>query len=518
MVSRPAGRARRACLVAWAAILAVGAASPPAEPVVAIAQGKLRGSTVGEGVERFADIPFAAPPTGERRWRAPVPPAGWDGVRDATALGVACPQPVRPLAVAGGVADRQSEDCLQLNIWRPKGARRLPVMVWLHGGANVIGSGTFPVFDGTALARGGVIVVTINYRLGLLGFFAHPALTRDAPAAAAIGNFGTMDQLAALRWVRANIARFGGDPRRVTLFGESAGAIGVTTLLTVPAARGLFARAIVQSGLPLVEPPALAAQEQRGSDIAQRLGLPADVSAAGLRAVPADRWVAALGPRSGGTVMPFVDGRFIRRAPWRAIAAGDISDVPLLIGTNSDEAGVLLAMGVPPERALAQAAGGVPAAGAPYGGNATEPGIFREMLADAYFGAPARWLARHTARGAPTFLYRFDYVPAARREAQAGAPHGAEVPFVFGTLPQLAKVAGPIGDEDTAFASALSECWLAFAIKGRPDCALVPGWPAFSGVGEPTGLLGPHAGVVRDYRKVQFDYILARGPQGQSLP
>ena len=271
---------------------------------ITIAQGRLNGAS-RNGIERFLNIPFAAAPVADMRWRPPGAAPTRSGVRDATAFGPSCPQPVRPAIVAGGVADRQSEDCLQLNIWRPASATRLPVMVWLHGGAHVIGSGTFPAFDGSQLARDGVIVVTINYRLGALGYFAHPALTAEAAASETpIGNYGLMDQIAALEWVRANIAAFGGDPARVTVFGESAGAIDIVTLLTIPQAAGLFSSAIVQSGINLFEPNPLAQQEQLGLALASRAGVSVQANAGDLRQISTEALLAASAGRGAGLTNP----------------------------------------------------------------------------------------------------------------------------------------------------------------------------------------------------------------------
>lgn len=495
--------AAAALLLAPAAALAADAA-----PAVTLTQGHLAGA--GEaGVERFLDIPFAAAPVGSLRWRAPQAPPRWTGVRDAAKPGPACPQTVRPALVAGGVADHQSEDCLQLNIWRPAGGRKLPVMVWVHGGAHVIGSGTFPAFDGTALARQGVILVTINYRLGALGYFAHPALTEGAPPGEAIANYGLMDQLAALRWVQKNIAAFGGDPRQVTLFGESAGAIGVTTILAQPEAKGLFARAIVQSGVGLLDPRPLAEQEALGAALALRAGARADASLAELRALPAAGLVAAGEVRTPGVMTGLIlDGKLIREAPWRTLARSEPVDVPLLIGANSNEASVILGMGVPPAAALAYLGADQAAGRAAYGASLADDELARQVLGDAWFVAPARWLASRTAGGAPSYLYHFDYVAAARRDRAKGAEHGSEIPYLFGTLNYFASLAGPVDDEDRAFGKGASACWIAFAKTGVPRCALVPDWPRYSDADDGLAHFAPRSGVIAGFRKAQIDHLL----------
>lgn len=477
-------------------------------PAVKLAQGRLAGASEA-GIERFFNIPFAAAPVGPLRWRAPQAAPRWTGVRGASSLGPACPQTVRPALVAGGVADHQSEDCLQLNIWRPVGAKKLPVMVWIHGGAHVIGSGTFPAFDGTAFARQGVILVTINYRLGALGYFAHPALTNDAPRGEAIANYGLMDQLAALRWVQKNIAAFGGDSRQVTLFGESAGAIGVTTILAQPEAKGLFARAIVQSGVGLLDPRPLAEQESLGAALAVRAGASVGASPAELRALPAAALVTAGEVRSPGAMTgPILDGKLIREAPWRTLARSEPVDVPLLVGANSNEASVILGMGVPPAAALAYLGADQAAGRAAYGVSLADDELARQILGDAWFVAPARWLAARTAGGAPSYLYHFDYVAAARRDRAKGAGHGSEIPYLFGTLDYFASLAGPVNDEDHRFGGGMSACWVSFAKTGVPRCALVPDWPRYSEANDRLAHFAPRSGAVAGFRKTQIDHLL----------
>lgn len=497
-----------AAALAWLVPASTMAQQTPAQPVVKVAQGQLAGVRDGE-LDRFHAIPFAASPVGPLRWRAPQPAPRWRGTRDASRLGPACPQTIRPAVVAGGVADHQSEDCLQLNIWRPSGARKLPVMVWIHGGAHVIGSGTFPAFDGTALARQGVIVVTVNYRLGALGYFAHPALTQAAPKGEATGNYGLMDQLAALRWVQANIAAFGGDPRQVTLFGESAGAIAVSTLLANTQAKWLFARAIVQSGVGLADMRTLADEEARGMAIAARAGAEPAATADELRALSVDSLVkAGEGRKPGEVAGPFIDGRLVRESPWRTFARSEPIDVPLLVGANSNEASVILAMGVPPGAALFYL-GHDPAAGrAAYGTGLADEELARQVLGDAWFVAPARWLAGRSAKGAPSYLYHFDYVAEERRARAKGAAHGSEIPYVFGTLEYLASVAGPVSAADRSFSAGISACWVAFAKTGVPNCPLVTEWPRYESASDRAAVFGPQTAIVPQFRKAQIDHLL----------
>ncbi len=508
-------RMTKSWLIVQIALLAVMQACAliterPAEGlIVHITKGMISGKTDGE-IEAYLNIPYAAAPTGERRWRPPADAASWSGVRDGTQMGPACPQPVRLAVVAGGVANFQSEDCLHLNIWRPKGAADLPVMVWIHGGAHVIGSGTFPIFDGTQLARQGVIVVTINYRLGALGYFAHPALTAEAEADAPLGNFGLMDQLAALRWVQTNIASFGGDPARVTVFGESAGAVSTMTLLSMPEASGLFSAAIVQSGVNLRPPRSLTEQEALGLAAANAVGLGADATARDLRATSADDWVTVAGVRSGGSVNPFIDGRLLRAPPYRVFADGEELDVPLMIGANSNEASVLLAMGLRPEIATAYFGDQLTEAETVYGLPATDPEFARQALGDIWFVAPARWLATETSDGAPSFLYHFDYVAERRREKSDGAAHGSEITYVFDTTEYYESVVGELTPSDRVFADGLSACWASFAKTRQPQCALVPGWGGYDPQRDEVALFAPETRIVAGFRQPILDLILSR--------
>ena len=494
-----------ACLQACA----LGMAAVAQPPQVQISQGVIAGKTIGE-VDAFFNMPFAAAPVGELRWRPPAVAPGWEGVRDGTQMGPACSQPLRPAVVAGGVANVQSEDCLQLNVWRPEGASGLAVMVWIHGGAHVIGSGTFPIFDGTELARQGVIVVTINYRLGPLGYFAHPALTDEATTDTPLGNFGLMDQLAALRWVQQNIAAFGGDPAQVTVFGESAGAVSTMALLSMPEASGLFSAAIVQSGVNLLTPRTLPEQEALGIAAAGALAIAPDASADILRAASADDWVKAAGPRSSGAVNPFIDGRLLREAPSRAFEDGGALDVPLLVGANSNEASVLLAMGISPQLAVAYFGDQLAEAEAAYGLEASDPEFARQVLGDAWFVAPARWLADATQDGAPSYLYHFDYVAEKRRTNSAGAAHGSEITYVFDTVDYFESVVGEMTEADRRFAEGMSACWISFAKTHKPDCELVPAWGPYDTERDELALFGPETRVIPGFRKTMLDLILAR--------
>ncbi len=279
-------------------------------------------------VRSWLGIPYAKPPAGELRWRPPQPVERWEGGAGAGKAGSECVQP-------GG---RGSEDCLTLNIWAAAGARQAAVMFWIHGGAFIQGSGSLPFYEGAALARQGVVVVTINYRLGVLGFFAYPELSKQSPGEPA-ANFGLMDQIAALIWVRDNIASFGGDPRSVTIFGESAGAMSVYDLMISPPARGLFARAIAESG-PILGPPRTLAQlERAGLERAKAWGA---ANLKELRALPAQALRGA-GLRDSA---PVIDGKYVPEAPRAAFAAGRQAAVPFLVGANSYEASLMSVLGL----------------------------------------------------------------------------------------------------------------------------------------------------------------------------
>lgn len=493
-------------LQAMAASLVLGACatSAAAQTEVRIESGRLRG-VIEDGIVVHRNIPFAAPPVGDLRWRPPAPAPAWQGMRDASAYGPACPQPERNSGVGGGRAERQSEDCLQLNVWAPQGARDLPVMVWIHGGGHRIGSGAFLLYDGAALARQGVVLVTINYRIGLLGYFAHPALTQEAAPDAPLGNYGFMDQIAALEWVQRNIRAFGGDPQRVTVFGESAGAASTLYLLASPHTRGLFQQAIVQSGGGLQRPTTLAAQEQSGVDAASRIGIAADARAEDLRAASADQWIEALGALEGLGFGPFIDGRLITEPPSRAFADDRAHDVPLMIGANDNEASVMGTLGVSPS-VLGVLGPRLSELRTLYGEIAEEE-FQRQALGDAFFVAPAAWVAAQTADGAPSFLYNFTYVAARRRGIAPGASHGSEIPYIFRTWQRLPIPPGFITDEDRAFSALISSCWVSFARDGAPTCGDAA-WPAYASDSDQIMLFGPQTRVTPQPRRQAINLLL----------
>jgi para-nitrobenzyl esterase len=455
---------------------AVTARQPSRAPVqVSTDAGPVIGASDG-AIAVFKGIPYAQPPLGALRWKAPQPVKSWTAPRQATTFGAACPQKA-PVDTVDGSTAVLGEDCLTLNLWAPAGSGRpAPVMVWIHGGGNSEGASFRRYYDGTAFARDGVVLVSLNYRLGLLGFFAHPALTHEASADEALGNFVLLDQLAALRWVNHNIAAFGGDPSNITVFGESAGGTDILDLMTIGSAAGLFQRAIVESAgfFPFSVP--LARAEADGVRLAAAAGLGGSPTAARLRALP----MADLAQLPAGGDGPIVDGRLLATSPVAAFATGRVLHVPLLIGTNSDE-GSLRNEAVPPTEVFA---GFTPpelaAARAAYGGTLDDATLARALFRDLNFAAPSRWVAEIMSRVAPTFLYRFSYLRRSQRSgAVPGASHGSEIPYVFNSWAQAPGGGALLPAEDRAEAVRVHACWVVFARTGTPSCGEAAGWPAW---------------------------------------
>ncbi len=466
-------------------------AGAAADPIVTLSSGAVRG-TVRNGVAAFLGIPYAAPPTGVAAFAAPVAPEPWAGVRDATGYGPTAPQVGYPEPIAALLDNVivMGEDYLNLNVWTPDPTGSgLPVMVWIHGGAFARGSNRLAIYAGDSFARDGVVLVGINYRLGVPGF----ASVQGAPE-----NRGLLDQLAALAWVQDNIAAFGGDPARVTVFGESAGAMSVASLLSSPAAAGLFHRAIMQSGNATAA-VAVADARKVTARVAGLLGVPAD--AAGLGSVSAELLLKAQtdvalemsvnpDPRLYGStvvevgmgimsMMPVVDGEVLPNLPIASIAAGAGSDIPLVTGWNADEFRFFL---VPTGLAAMVTADGARGMIGRYEGAiaqfdehvaaGTAPGdALCMVLTDVAFRSGSMRLAR-VRPGAPTYLYEFG-VP--NDEADLGAAHAVEIPYVFDALAEARRLTGP--DAPQAVADAMHRAWVGFATTGEP------GWSGFSVAG-----------------------------------
>src|SRR5688572_1801277 len=473
---------RLASLVAAVLVLAPCAASAALEDPVKLDTGLVAGTAGSSASVRvYKGIPFAAPPTGSLRWRPPQPPSAWSGVRDASKFGPRCMQ-------GQGAGPDVSEDCLSLNVWTAaaSAAERRPVIVWSYGGSLRSGAGSQPQYDGEALARKGVVLITYNYRLGMFGFFSHPELTQESPQKAS-GNYGLLDLIAVLEWVQRNATAFGGDPTRVTIMGESAGASLVACLVASPRAAGLFHRAIAQStgctgtsriGAPLTT---LAGAEAEGVKMAAAMGAP---SLAALRAMSADDIL-----RRGQGARVIVDGWTITGDWFATLAQGRQNKVDILIGSNKDE-GTFPIFGVPEggpkefmsrttERygALAPAFLKLYPASSQAESDASQLAAFRDLV----FWNLRTW-ARHQARtgAARAYLYFFTREPpSVAGQASRGASHTAEIPYAFGNL--HVEKNRPWTDVDRRLAEVMSSYWVNFAATGDPNGAGLPVWPRIEG-------------------------------------
>jgi len=481
---------------------------------VTIAQGALHGSA-GDDVVAFRGIPFAAPPVGPLRWRPPGPAPIWQGVREATSFGPECLQPEFP----GRPSMSSSEDCLTLNVWTPADrapGARLPVMVWIHGGSFVSGTGASPIYNGATFAKAGVVLVTLNYRLGRFGFFAHPALTAETPKGP-LANYGLMDQIAALKWVRSNIAAFGGDPANVTVLGESAGAMSVNDLMVSPLARGLFAKAISESGFGRTRAPSLADAEAAGAEIARQAGVNGTDAAAlaALRALPPQ---ALVGRPSGlGDPLflrPVLDGVILREQVAEAFAAGRQARVPYLEGGNSWEASLFPEVRKHPQFILARLGDKAASVAALYGESDDPARLAADLTTDQQMIEPDRYLARQMVKARlPAWVYFFSYVPAAERDQDLGARHGAEIGFVFDNLPRFpityaGRMIAAATPDDEAIARAMHAYWVAFAKTGDPGAAGGVPWPRFDAASEAVLEFGADGVHVRpDFRAARLDAV-----------
>jgi para-nitrobenzyl esterase len=475
------------------------------------------GGTVDAGIEAgrkiltFKGIPYAAPPVGPLRWSAPQPPLPWTGERDATRFGADCMQ--TPYVISTG--QKTSEDCLTASIWTADHYRkaRRPVMVFIYGGAFIGGSAAYPLYDGAKLAAHGVVVVSFNYRVGIFGFLAHPQLSAQSPQKTS-GNYGLLDQIAALKWVEANIAAFGGDPQRVTVFGESAGAVSIALLMTSPLAKGLFQQAILQSAVVLPLPDRNAA-EQSGAAVGASID--------SLRQLSAEQLLAHNGDffsHSSHNVMamafpsPIVDGYVLPLQPRKVFQSGAVNAVPVIVGVNADEGRMFSDDGNPVSTAdyqswVMEKFGALapqilrvnPATTAAAAASARAA-----IIGDTLFVESTRLILRGNAKNQPrTFGYLFT-----RRVGGGPLPatHSDELPFVFGSLEQPSFMKHPAPTpEDVQLSSAMMRAWTRFATSGDPDGLGLPHWPRYDRRTDLYLEFGAPIRVGRQYRKAQVDAI-----------
>jgi para-nitrobenzyl esterase len=477
----------REVLVMLVACQAIGWASfSSAQDIVSIDTGRLQGSTQA-GVVSFKGIPFAAPPVGQLRWRPPQPAASWHGVRHATQFGHDCMQ------VPSIFSNSPSEDCLYINVWTPEHhGRNLPVMVWIYGGAWVVGGSSLSFFDGRELARKGVVFVSFNYRLGRFGFFAFPALTKEG-GNELLGNYGYMDQVAALKWVQRNIEAFGGNPHQVTIFGQSAGGFAVHMLMTSPLAKGLFQRAMVESGGGgwMHDCTGLRRGED-GRPSAEQIGVafarsekidgvgPAALKE--LRALPAEAILDGLTATnlegSESTYAgPMIDGKLVVGQPPLLYQEGKYRHVPMVVGANNGDASISRASNE--KELFAPFGSDAEAAEKAYDALASKNFLLLrdEVGADALFVGPERFVAQTlSSQGDPVWEYRFGYVPIPVRGKLRGAPHGGETPFVFDHETWFTVRLTP---QDERMAQRISAYWVNFAKTGNPNGAGLPHWPRY---------------------------------------
>ena len=478
----PIGFVGMMCLAVWPACAAA--------PIVEAPAGKIEGQLDGK-LRVFKGIPYALPPAGTERWKPPSPMPRWAGVRKATEFGPACYQPtVTVKTVYTRDPLPMDEDCLTLNIWAPSDARRAPVFFWIYGGALTSGASREAIYDGARLAARGVVVVSINYRLGVFGWLAHPELSAES-AKGVSGNYGLLDQIEALRWVRQNIQAFGGDPSNVTIAGESAGALSVMYLMAAPPARGLFSKAIAESAY-MISTPELKqrhfgsqAAEESGTRLATALHAP---NLAGLRAMDA-KALADAAPAAGYAPWGTVDGQILPRQLVEVFDRGEQAPVPLLAGFNSGEIRSLRALAPRPaanaaeyeriirERYLDLADEFLKL----YPSTNMEESILATTR-DALYGWTAERLVRQqAARGVPSFLYYFDHGYPAADSAGLHAFHASELPFVFGTTEATTanwpKI--PTTPQEASLSEAMIGYWTSFARTGKPQATNQPNWPSY---------------------------------------
>jgi len=457
-------------------------------------------------IQVYKGIPYAAPPVGDLRWKEPRPATPWKGVRQAVEFSAECVQAPYPEASLYYQPPRPTgEDCLTLNVWtaaRTAGEKR-PVMVWIHGGAFTRGSGSTPTYDGESLAGKGAVIVTINYRLGIFGFYAHPDLSKESLHHVS-GNYALLDQIAALQWVKRNIAAFGGDPGRVTIFGESAGSWAVNLLMATPLSKGLFHRVIGESGANFNRRLTLAEAEKSGAAFAERLSAK---SLSDLRGKPAEELLKA-----GGQFGVCVDGWFLPRSVADIFALGQQNDVPLLAGYNHDEATSLtqpLSGGAQSFIKQSQTRYGKMADDFlkvyPAGSDEEAAESYNQAFRDVTFGWEMRtWVRQQSTSGkSKAYLYFFTRNPPGPTAARYRAYHASEIAYVFGNL----LPPRPWEGVDRTLSDKMSSYWVNFAATGDPNGKGLPLWPAYTAMDDPSLVFGDRIEVRHEVNKAGLDFL-----------
>jgi para-nitrobenzyl esterase len=493
-----------------------------------IAQGALQGTT-DSGITVFKGIPFAQPPIGPLRWRAPQPASSWSGTRDASAFGPVCPPAKLSLLakLKPHLKLPQSEDCLTLNVWSPAASpnARLPVMVWIYGGSFRNGSSALPLYDGVELAKHGVLVVTFNYRLGRLGFFDLPALAAEHPNEPT-GNFGLLDQIAALAWVKHNIANFGGDPDNVTIFGESAGGMSVNNLMVSPLARGLFAKAISESGLGFGTIPTTAEAQFAATAFAERESAEGASAPATLRSLSVDAILDDEANSSVTSTAPMIDGAVITDQPTLLFAQGKMAHVPYLTGSNSNEATLMPEFGTTSKATLEHLGDQLAFVRKAYEQNGTlnDDEFGRQIFSDFVFASGAQGLAAFAAKnGAPAYVYHFDYIADAQRTISEGVGHGGELAYIFGInglsrIPGMSIVTKFVTAKDLGIVAMMQDYWTNFAKTGNPNGPGLPQWAPTSAAKPQTLVVNDETKSVEGFRRAQIAIAYAGWLKRAGIP
>ncbi len=489
--------------------------------IVQIESGIIKGN-IEDGIRQFKGIPYAAPPVGDLRWRPPQKVAPWKGTRDCTKFGSACPQPA--YVSMDYDSGPPSEDCLFVNVWTPakKADEKLPVMVWIHGGGFSRGSSSFKIYDGQNLAKEGVIVVSMNYRLGPLGFLTHPLLSKESPHGVS-GNYGLLDQVAALKWIKRNISAFGGNPDKVTIFGESAGAISTSLLMLSPLAKGLFQGVIAESGNPLVGiqyvftgvKTKLKQAEKVGEEYAKKLGCDSSKNILkNLRSKTPDELLDAcdftLGIESTGIqFIPVIDGWIFPKNAATLLNTGKYADVSILIGTNANEGNSFVTKVTLSDyknwvkKILGKDADTILGL-FPASNDKTAQDAYYKLLTVLCFRQPAEYVSRVFAGNKKkVYLYRFARIPDTEDAKEMGAYHGIELLYVFGCLP---KTEG-YDKTDFELSKVIMKYWTNFAKKQNPNSPDLPKWPAYNNKKAQYIEFGDKINIRKETDKKEYDVI-----------